>query len=279
MRSLDLDQLRAFVVAADLRSFTAAGACIGATQSAVSLRIAKLEDRVGRRLMARTPRSVGLTPDGTRLLSHARAILAAHDRALVELESGEARAPIRLAISDHAAGNRLATALAGLRLALPLLIPEVSVGLSTAMREAYDREDADAAIVRQETGRRDGTILFDDPLAWAVAPGLDWNEGDPVPLVALHGPCGVKASSIQALDAAGLPWRYAFLGGSVSALQAAVQAGLGIAAFGRRHLPGGCASPDRDLPHLPTGQVVLHSRLDGPTRRILAAAFAAAGER
>lgn len=279
MRTLDLDQLRAFVMAADLRSFTAAGTCLGATQSAISLRIARLEETTGRRLMARTPRSVGLTPDGTRLLGHARLILAAHDRAVAEMTDGATRSTIRLAVSDHAAGGRLTTALSGLRLALPLLAPDVVVGLSTAMRDAYDRGEADAAIVRQESGRRDGTVLFTDPLAWAAAPDLSWDPREPVPLVALHGSCGVKAASTQALDAAGLPWRYAFLGGSVTALQAAVRAGLGVGAFGRRHLPEGCTPLDEDLPPLPTGSVVLHCRLDAETRRVLAAAFQGAGER
>lgn len=279
MRTLDLDQLRAFVMAADLRSFTAAGTCLGATQSAISLRIARLEETTGRRLMARTPRSVGLTPDGTRLLGHARLILAAHDRAVAEMTDGATRSTIRLAVSDHAAGGRLTTALSGLRLSLPLLAPDVVVGLSTAMREAYDRGEADAAIVRQESGRRDGTVLFTDPLAWAAAPDLSWDPREPVPLVALHGSCGVKVASTQALDAAGLPWRYAFLGGSVTALQAAIQAGLGIGAFGRRHLPKGCIPLDQDLPPLPIGSVVLHCRLDAETRRVLAAAFRGSVER
>lgn len=277
MRNLDLDHLRAFVVVSDLRSFTAAGTCLGATQSAISLRIAKLEHTVGRRLLARTPRAVGLTPDGTRLLVHARAILAAHDRALADMDGAMARSTIRLAISDHAVGGHLTAALASLRAALPLLAPQVSVGLSTAMREAYDRGEADAAVIRRERERRDGTPLFDDPLAWAGAPDVDWETGQPVPLVALNGACGVKVAATQALDGAGLSWRYAFLGGSVSAMQAAVQAGLGIAAFGLRHLPAGCAAIDRDLPPLPTNSVVLLTRLDEPIRRILAAAFQASG--
>ena len=276
MRTLDLDQLRAFLVVADLRSFTAAGTCLGATQSAVSLRIARLEERTGLRLLARTPRSVGLTPDGARLLPHARAILAAHDRAVAEIDDRGARGTLRLAVSDHAVGAHLAAALASLRATLPRLAPDVVVGPSSAMRDRYDRGEADAAVLREEGERRGGTPLFDDPLIWVAAAGWAREPGEPVPLVALTGPCGVKAAAIAALDGAGLPWRTAFLGGSVAALQAAVQAGLGLGAFGARHVPPGCVRGDRDLPPLPVSRVGLHTRLDAGVRRVLAGAFQAA---
>jgi DNA-binding transcriptional LysR family regulator len=280
MRSLDLDQLRTFVVVAELRSFTAAGDCLNATQSAVSLRIAKLEAQVGRPLLARTPRAVSLTPDGTRFLDHARAILAAHDAALSQLAepAGAGQAAIRLAVSDHAAGAGLAAALSSLKASLPGQAWDVTVGLSAEMRDLYDGGGADAAIVRQDAAeRRSGEPLFDDPLVWAAAPGLD--PAGAVPLVALRGPCGVTAAATGALDAAGRPWRYAFLGGSVLALQAAVRAGLGVGAFGRRHVPAGAGIlGDREgLPGLPLARVVMHTRLTGRVRRALTAAFQAAG--
>ena len=152
MRSLDLDQLRTFVIAADLRSFTAAGDCLNATQSAVSLRIAKLEGQLGRTLLARTPRSVSLTPEGARFLEHARAILDAHDAALSQLTAADVDtgSVLRLAVSDHAVGAGLASVLASLKAALPGQKWEVTVGLSAEMRNLYDAGDADAAIVRQD---------------------------------------------------------------------------------------------------------------------------------
>jgi DNA-binding transcriptional LysR family regulator len=279
MRNLDLDQLRAFAVAAELRSFTAAGECLGATQSAVSLRIAKLEEQLGQRLLARTPRSVSLTPEGTRFLEHARAILSVHDAALAQLTGDGERSVLRLAVSDHAAGAHLAGALASLKASLRTVVPEVIVGLSSEMREAYDRGEVDAAIVRQDAGRRDGELLFADPLVWAAGKACGWAKGQPVPLVALRGACGVKAAATRALDEAKLSWRFTFLGGSVAALQAAVVAGLGIGVFGTRHVPPDCAVVDdsHGLPALPTSEVVLYTRLPGATRRALTVAFQAAG--
>jgi DNA-binding transcriptional LysR family regulator len=195
---------------------------------------------------------------------------------LAAIEVADERIVLRLALSDHAVGGSLASALASLRVALPRLVADVSVGLSSAMREAYDKGEVDAAIVRQEGERRDGTMLFADPLVWARDPALAWRPGEPVPLVALHGPCGVKSASTRALDTAGIAWRLAFQGGSVMALQAAVRAGLGVGAMGARHIPEGCIV-DESLPELPVNHVMLHTRLDGPTRRVLSAAFKAVG--
>jgi DNA-binding transcriptional LysR family regulator len=286
MRSLDLDQLRTFVVAADLKSFTAAGDCLNATQSAVSLRIAKLEGQVGRILLARTPRAVSLTPDGARFLAHARGILAAHDAALAQLAGPDldGRAVLRLAVSDHAAGASLSAALGSLKASLPDTRLEVTVGTSAEMRTLYDAAEADVAIVRQDAAeRRDGDPLFADPLCWAAAPGLHTFGASPaaapVPLVVMRGFCGVKAAATDALDQGGIRWRCTFLGGSVMALQAAVKAALGVGVFGLRNVPRGTdiLGAREGLPPLPTGDVVMHTRLSGSVRRAIAAAFQAAG--
>jgi len=285
MHSLDLDQLRTFVVAAELKSFTAAGDCLNASQSAVSLRISKLESQIGRALLARTPRAVSLTPEGVRFLDHARSILRTHDAALAQLAEPDAtrRAVLRLAVSEHAAGAALTAALGSLKASLPEVAFEVTVGLSSEAREFYDAGEADAAIVRQDSAeRRGGVTLFSDRLCWAAAPGAAHapaGGAGPVPLVAMRGLCGVKAAATRALDEAGLSWRFVFLGGSVMALQAAVKAGLGVGIFGSRNVPAGTEilGAREGLPALPTGKVVMHTRQSGRLRRALTAAFQSAG--
>ncbi len=278
MLDLDIGLLRTFTLIAKLNSFTAAGEMLGASQSAVSLRIAKLEELLQKKLLARTPRSVALTPDGVRFLGFAEATLAAHDAAVTSLRDDSEPAVIRFAISDHAVGSSLMSALSSLKLSLPRIAPDVMVGLSSEMRDRYDDGEADIAIVRHDAGRQKGQRLFDDRLVWAIRAGLDWSSGRPVPLVALRGACGVKAAAIKALDDARLPWRLAFLGGSVSSLEAAVEAGLGIAALNQRHIaPGLRIASDAGLPELPAGSVVLHSRLPRPVTALVAAAFKAAG--
>jgi DNA-binding transcriptional LysR family regulator len=64
MEMLDLDAVRAFVLVADLKSFTRAADALGTTQSAVSLKLKRLEAVLGRRLLERTPRTVRLSAQG-----------------------------------------------------------------------------------------------------------------------------------------------------------------------------------------------------------------------
>ncbi len=82
MKALDLEAVQAFVFAADLRSFTRAAEAMNTTQSAVSLKIKRLEDGLGRRLLERTPRHVQLSVDGSAFLGAARALIVAHRSAL-----------------------------------------------------------------------------------------------------------------------------------------------------------------------------------------------------
>lgn len=60
-----LKGIEAFVCAADLGSFTAAGERLGLTNSAISKGVARLETRLGARLFERTTRSLALTDAGS----------------------------------------------------------------------------------------------------------------------------------------------------------------------------------------------------------------------
>jgi len=70
-----LNQLRYFVSAATLRSFTQAAQCHYITQTAITQQIKALEDSMGVALFDRTKRPVELTPAGRVFLQEARAIL------------------------------------------------------------------------------------------------------------------------------------------------------------------------------------------------------------
>lgn len=64
MDALDIEAVQAFVLTSDLQSFTRAAEAMHTTQSAVSIKVRRLEEVLGKRLLERTPRSVRLSPDG-----------------------------------------------------------------------------------------------------------------------------------------------------------------------------------------------------------------------
>ena len=88
-----IEQLRAFVTAAEKGSFSAAGRALGKAQSVVSTHIAMLEDSLGVELFDRSSRSPVLTEAGRSLLPEARAVLRqSHrfDSCAIAQYSGEA---------------------------------------------------------------------------------------------------------------------------------------------------------------------------------------------
>ncbi|WP_181704580.1 LysR substrate-binding domain-containing protein [Chthonobacter rhizosphaerae] len=263
--SLDIDLLRTFAAVADTASFTAAGHQVGATQSAVSVRLKKLEERLGRPLLERTPRSVELTTFGSRFLVDARRVLAAHDDALRRALVGDTAVSLSIGVSEHAGGLSLARALAEVRGLMPRLTLKVMLGLSDELTGDYEAGRLDAIVIRRTPGPGAGRVLYRDDLVFVGAPDLDWRPGEPVPLVSVDPPCNTRQAAIRALDEAGVPWTDAFVSRGVAAVQAAAAAGLGIACLGRRFRPEGTTVLGREsgLPALPESEVaVLDSTRD-----------------
>lgn len=259
-RPLDLDAVRCFVLAADLASFTRAAALTGGTQSAVSLKLKKLEERLGIRLLDRTPRLVRPTAAGLRFLAEARLLLAAHDRALHAADQPITR--IRLGLSDHVGGPDLPHLLARLAQAEPQIQPEIRIGLSGVLLETYDRGELDAVLIRREGSRRDGELLGQDRIGWFARP--DWQPpSGPLPLACLAPPCGVRAQAVRALDEASIRWREVLIGGGIHAVVAAARAGLAVAPLASRIAPEDLVdvSLPLTLPDLPPSQIMLYSRI------------------
>lgn len=277
MKTLDLDAVQTFALVASLSNFTRAAEATGTSQAAVSLKLKRLEAFLGRRLVERTPRSVRLTAEGEAFLDHAKALLAANQRAL-SLASVPAYR-LRLGVSDHAAGAELPALLGRLNAADPGLALEVSIGFSRDLLDAFDAGQFDGVIVRQERSHRGGEALAIDEYAWFAAPFFERRTDESLRLASLAPPCGVRALALRTLDGARIPWRETFVGGGVVAVTAAVVAGLAVAALARRVAPLGAVDVGGKfkLPRLPRTKVMLYSRVSDARAkaafRILSAVF------
>jgi DNA-binding transcriptional LysR family regulator len=271
-----LDAVQAFIRIAELGSFTRAAEATQTTQAAVSLKLKRLEERLGCRLVERTSRYVQLSAQGAVFLENARELMEAHDRALTVIAG--ARQRLTIGISDHVAGPELPALIARMNGQDPQLLIELRIGASSDLLQNFDRRELDVVIVLAHAGRSDGEILAEEKFGWFAVPGWQHRADDPLPLATMAAPCGIRDMAGQLLDAAGVPWTEIFVGGGVRAVAAAVMAGLGVAALAPRMLPFGAidVGPKLGLPQLPRLPVLLHSRIkNGRSRDALAVLSAA----
>lgn len=263
MKTLDVEAVQAFVLTADLQSFTRAADVMDMTQSAVSLKIKRLEDGLGRKLLERTPRRVRLSADGSAFLSSARALVAAHQGAVGAFASSQPRR-LTFGISHHIVGADLPLLLRRIGHAKSGVALEMRIAPSRELLEAFDGGTLDAAIVlRHDNRRQDGEMISRESFGWIGTPDFSQAPGEPLRIATQPQPCSVRTMAIGALDAAGIAWTEVFVGGGVNTIGAAVSAGLAVAALGRRVAPQGSIDlgPRLGLPALPARDLVLHTGL------------------
>src|SRR2546421_4705629 len=97
---LDVDQLRTFLAIIETGSFTRAAEAVHKTQSAVSMQMKRLEERLDRPVFARDGRASKLTEDGERLLDFARRIIKLNVEAMAAFSEAELSGRVRLGVPD-----------------------------------------------------------------------------------------------------------------------------------------------------------------------------------
>jgi DNA-binding transcriptional LysR family regulator len=277
MKTLDLEAVLAFVLVADLKSFTRAAEAMDTSQSAVSLKIKRLEEELGRRLVERTPRLVRLSAEGDAFLNPARALVTAHQAAIGSFTVTERR--LSVGISHHVVGAELPGVLKRVNSSEPGLVIQMHVAASQEILDDFDRGVLDAAIVlRHDKRRRDGEVILEEPFGWMGAPDFAHRPGERLRVATQAEPCSVRGMALAALKQARIPWTEVFVGGGVATIGAAISAGLAVAALGRRVAPPGTVDlgPRLGLPALPTREVMLCSNVSDRQARSSLRTLAAA---
>ena len=188
--ALDLRLLRSFVAVAEELHFTRAANRLFVAQQALSRDIRRLETQVGARLFNRSTRRVTLTPDGERLLVHARSLLALNDAALAEL--GDASRPLLVDVIGE--GLTAARIVEAARHAAPRMEFTVRYGggmgaalpqlLAGRIDVAFGRSEGLGQPLPAELTRR---LVRYEPLALLIADDEPLAELEEVPLERLHG--------------------------------------------------------------------------------------------
>ena len=278
MKSMDVDAVRAFLLAADLQSFTRAADVLGTTQSAISLKLRRLEDQLGRRLLERTPRHVRLSAEGLAFLGVARELVTSHDRAATAFETEQRR--LAIGINQLLVGSELPFLLARMRDHDPNLLVEMRIAGTNDLMRSLEQGELDAVLVlRPEDRGKRGKIVCAESFSWFAAAGWEPRAGQPLPLATQGESCRIRIEAVRALDRAGIEWREVFVGKGAAILGAAAVAGLAVAALARRAAPQGAVEVSRLLSLAPIRpqDVLLYSNLsDRRTRdalRVLALGF------
>jgi DNA-binding transcriptional LysR family regulator len=225
--TIDAGLLRTFSVVAETRHFTRAAERLNCVQSAVSMQIRRLEDRLQVRLLDRGKRGVRLTPEGEILLRHARRMTRLTDETLIEMGRRGAGGRVRIGATDISMCY-MPRILERFHARHPMVDVELRCNRSWEALDALEDGEIDIAFVSQECGRTGGELVSQSPLVWACALHAVIDERDPVPL-ALFGPgCIYRKAAIDALEARGKEYRLAYESPSRAGLDCAVAAGLAV---------------------------------------------------
>ncbi|MFC7337805.1 LysR family transcriptional regulator [Haloferula chungangensis] len=220
----DLLSLRTLVAVVEEGGFSAAANRVHRTQSAISLQIAKLEERLNTKLLERTSRSLSLTPAGETFLSYARRILELADESMLALSAPEEGSLLRVGFAEYLAPQHLHSVLARFRRAHPNCELRLVLGLGGEMLDALDRGELD--VVFSGPDRDGGQVLWQEPLVWT---GHDkFGDDDEIELLLFPAPCIYRKIAFDALTKAGRTWKVALNANSTQAIQSAVRAGMGI---------------------------------------------------
>nr|WP_318384106.1 transcriptional regulator LrhA [uncultured Enterobacter sp.] len=228
--NLDLDLLRTFVAVADLNTFAAAAAAVCRTQSAVSQQMQRLEQLVGKELFARHGRNKLLTEHGIQLLGYARKILRFNDEACTSLMFSNLQGVLTIGASDDSADTILPFLLNRISSVYPKLALDVRVKRNPFMMEMLKEQEVDLVVTTHRPSQFECLTLRNSPTHWYCAAEYIMQKGDPVPLVLLDEPSPFRDMVISTLNAADIPWRLAYVASTLSAVKAAVKAGLGVTA-------------------------------------------------
>lgn len=263
---LDLAALRTFVTAIDLNGFGKAAERLHRTPGAVSQQLKALEQRIGAPLFRKDGRQQTLTETGETLLTYARRLLRLNDETALALRAMDISGEVRFGMPQDFAEGGLAPALARFARAHAAVRLDITVDRSAAL------------LAQLHKGALDLTLAFGDgdaspplarlPVRWFAQPELELKRGEPLPLIVLSTPCAFRQAAIAALDRAKRPWRIALSSGSVSAVWAAVAAGLGVTPRTSVHVPAGTeiAVAGLRLPKLAPVPLRLLRRASRPNR-------------
>jgi DNA-binding transcriptional LysR family regulator len=270
LANLDMDVLRTLAVAMDLGGFSKAAERLGRSQSAVSLQMRRLEERVGRPLFRREGRGLALTDAGDVVLGYARQILELNDQAVAAARGIAIGGSVRFGVPQDFGDSWLPGVLARFSRAHPSVLIEVRVDRANKLVERIAEGGLDLALMWGNPPVANTVAVQRLPMVWIGLKGYAVPRGDTVPLALFESPCVFRQPGVEALERTHRPWRLAFTSPSLSGLWAAAAAGLGVTVRTPLGLPSPLAvlGKSSGLPKLPQIALSLYTAQPEPPQAV-----------
>ncbi|MBX6426778.1 MAG: LysR family transcriptional regulator [Variibacter sp.] len=255
---LEIDHLRTFLAIAETGSFTRAAELVHKTQSAVSMQMKRLEERVGRPIFTRDGRFSKLTEDGERLLDYARRIVKLNAEALAVFDR-ELSGRVRLGVPDDYADRYLPEIMARFSRAYPSVEFTVVCEPSLELVQRIETDEIDLAIVTATESSRATETFRQERLLWITSNRHPTHLEEVLPLALSRPTCAWRRAATERLDRIGRAYRIAFCSGNAGAISAAVLAGLAVSVSPESGLRPGMRvlTPADGFPDLPPCRVGL----------------------
>jgi molybdate transport repressor ModE-like protein len=235
---LDIDALQALCAIEDHGGVTRAADQLSLSQSAVSHKIKRLEDHLGRALLARRTGGPLFTDDGEKLLSYARRILSLHDEAVLSLATSPLAGRIRLGMTEDITSGGLARILGRFARQHPEVAVHTHVDQSLTLEAELESGEIDLAVMQLFKHRLQPSdvILFEDRVHWVKSIDLQLDETRPIPFLAFDDRCFFKRWAMDDASPRGKGFVTVLECASTAGIVSGVQAGLGVSLLNARHL-------------------------------------------
>jgi DNA-binding transcriptional LysR family regulator len=256
---LDIDQLRTFIAIAESGSFTKAAEVVNKTQSAVSMQMKRLEERLDRPIFARDGRASKLTEDGSRLLDYARRLVKLNVETVAAFSDAALSGRVRLGVPDDYADRYLPEIMARFSRAYPGVELTVLCEPSVDLVDRIDDNDLDLAIITNCESRRIAETFRRERLLWVSSNRHPTHLEAPLPLALGRPSCYWRRTAVEQLESVGRPYRLLYSSSHAGAVAAAVLAGLAVSVLPESGLRPGMRvlSAAEGFPELPACHIGL----------------------
>lgn len=224
---LDLDQLQTFITIADMGSFTRAAEEVHRTQSAVSMQMRRLEERVGKPLFEKDGRTNRLTENGERLLAYARRLIRLNRETLAAFDDASLEGHIRIGTPDDYADRFLPEIMARFLRSNPRVELSVVCEPTANLVEQIKRGQLDIALITHDDARG-SEVVRREPLLWVGSMNHEVHQEDVLPLALGRPSCLWRRTACDVLDQMNRDYRIIFTSWSATVIMAAVLSGLAV---------------------------------------------------